>query len=761
MIAALAFLASGLLALGLMLLARILDARAWRRSLVAFRLFPPAGLTPENVTAWLGSLSALTHASRWWLLPYPPLVIEIVATTEGIAHYLLVPERQRGAVLAACRAHLPGARIEDAPEYLASRPRPLLAAEWRLSSRRRSLGVARTQITAAGLLASLQPLGPSELVCVQWTLTGAGTPPPVRDTGAKHRDMPWWLEADAPADADDVRAMRVKQREGPLLHAAGRLGVVAASRSRGYTLFGRTWGVLRQLNAPGAQFLRRLLPVPMVARRLHHLALPLTVWPVVLNPREAAGVVGLPMSETPLPGLALRTARQVPPPHGLARAGVTLAISNYPGSNQPLRLSRDDRLRHLYAVGPVGVGKSTLLANMAVQDMASGDGLALIDPKGDLASDVLARVPEHRHDDVIVFDLADATQPIGLNVLRTNQGEHGRELAADFVLSVLRSLWAQYWGPRTDDVLRAALLTLTHTKAADGSTFTLVEVPELLTNLPFRHFVTEQPTVPASLRQFWAWFENISDAEQGRVVGPVLNKLRQFTTRTALRLTLGQTKGLDIPALIRRRKILLVTLSRGVIGAEAAYLLGSLLVAGLWQATLGRATLEPSQRRPYWLYLDEFHQVARLSTPLADLLAEARGLGVGVIMANQYLSQLAPEMRAAVLGTVRSQVVFQVEHDDAKMLEPRFAPTLTAADLTGLAAYEVALRLCAGNQVLTPTTGTTLPLPEPTADVGRIRGLSRERYGMARADIELSLQARLHTPATGAAVGRRKRGGRP
>ena len=758
---ALALLAFGLSVFSLILVVRHLNASAWQRSLIALRLYPPAGLTPDTVAAWLGSLSALTHASRWWLLPYPPVVIEIVATPEGIAHYLLVPERMRGAILAACRAHLPGARIEDVPAYLASRPRPLLAAEWRLSSRRRSLGVDRTKVTAAGLLASLQPLASGELVCVQWTLTGAGTPPPVRDTRTKQRDMPWWLEADAPADADDMRAMRVKQREGPLLHAVGRLGVIAASRERCYALFGRTWGVLRQLNAPGVQFVRRLSPVSAVAGRLHRLALPLTVWPVVLNPREAAGVVGLPMSDTPLPGLTLRTARQVPPPHGLSKNGVTLAVSNYPGSSQPLRLSRDDRLRAMYVVGPVGVGKSTLLANMAIQEIGHGDGLALIDPKGDLASDVLARVPEHRYDDVILLDLADITRPIGLNVLRTDQGEHGRELAADFVLSVLRSLWAQYWGPRTDDVLRAALLTLTHTTAADGSVFTLVEVPELLTNPPFRHLVTEQPTMPASLRQFWAWFENISEAERVQVIGPVMNKLRQFTTRTALRLTLGQSRGLDIPALIRRRRILLVRLSRGVIGTEAAYLLGSLLVAGIYQTTLGRAELEPSQRRPFWLYLDEFHQVARLSVSLTDMLAEARGLGVGVIMANQYVSQLAPEMRAAVLGTVRSQVVFQVEHDDARALEPRFMPTLSATDLTSLSAYEVALRLCAGNQVLTPTTGTTLPLPEPVADKDHIRELSRERYGIARADVEAALLSRLHTPGMGTMPGRRQRGERP
>jgi hypothetical protein len=185
------------------------------------------------------------------------------------------------------------------------------------------------------------------------------------------------------------------------------------------------------------------------------------------------------------------------------------------------------------------------------------------------------------------------------------------------------------------------------------------------------------------------------------------------------------------------------------------------LVAGFYQATLARAVIEPAKRRPYWLYLDEFHQVARLSVSLADMLAESRGLGVGVIMANQYVSQLSPDMRAAALGTVRSQVIFQVEHDDAKLLEPRFAPTLSAADLTGLAAYEVALRLCANNQVLTPTTGMTLPLPEAHADVEHIRELSRNRYGMSRADVELTMQSRLEIPTAGVIPGRRQRGKRP
>jgi hypothetical protein len=511
------------------LVARAVEARSWAQSLVAYRLSPPAGLKPEAVAAWLGSLSALTHAERLWrLLPQPPLVVEIVASSRGIAHYLLVPATLSGAVLASARAHLVGARLEAEPAYLQHRPTFRVAAEWRLTNQRRALSADRAPAVAAGILASLQPLGRDELIVVQWILTGAGTPPPVRDSQRQDSQMPWWLEGgDIPADADDLRAMRVKQREA-LLRACGRLGVVADSRARAYNLFGRTFGTLRQLNAPGVRFVRRLLPVRLVAARLANIALPITAWPATVNAREAVGIVALPMGDVALPGVSLGVARQVPAPSGLSPVGSKLAVSNYPGSTRPIRLSREDRLKHLYAVGPIGVGKSTFLANLTIQDIRSGDGLALIDPKGDLVSDVLARVPEHRRDDVIVVDLSDTARPIGLNVLRAGKTEHDRELAADHVLAVLRSLWAAYWGPRTDDVLRAVLLTLTHTKAADGSAFTLAEIPEILTNAPFRRMVVDQPTVPGSVRAFWVWFENLSEAERVQIIGPSMNKLRSL-----------------------------------------------------------------------------------------------------------------------------------------------------------------------------------------------------------------------------------------
>ena len=231
---ALAITALGFTILGLILAARHAEAVAWRRSLVALRLRSPASLTADQAGAWLGSLSALTHAPWWWLLPAPPVVVEITAAAEGVAHYLLVPTTMRDAVLSAVRAHLAGARIEEAPDYMASRRRCRVAAEWRLTSQRRALSTERAAMTASGLLASLQPLKAGELVCVQWILTGAGTPSPVRrQSGQQDRS------ARQGNDADDVQAARLKQRE-PLLRGVGRLGIAADSDRRAYALFGRT-----------------------------------------------------------------------------------------------------------------------------------------------------------------------------------------------------------------------------------------------------------------------------------------------------------------------------------------------------------------------------------------------------------------------------------------------------------------------------------------------------------------------------------------
>jgi hypothetical protein len=723
--------------LGLILSVRWAEARAWRRQLVAYQLHPARGLTTDKVSAWLSMVASTTRRR--------PLALELVATHKGITYYLLLSLSQEAVVLAQLRSALPGVRVEEAPDYFSVQPVIRTASELRLSSTVRPLAHERAESSVTALLSGLHPFARGEVVRVQWILSGSRALLPNKE------------------DSGEVARAARNKHSAPVFNAVGRIAVSAPSTARAINLLNRVTNAFRVLDAPGVCVLRRTLPISVVASRVYARALPLTVWPMRLNTKEAVGLLGLPIGELHIPGLVFGGARQLPPPEGMPTTGTVFAEANYPGrAGRPVALRAEDRLRHLVITGPTGTGKSTLLSRLIIQDIEAGCGLVAIDPKSDLIDDVLARVPDARADDIVVLDPAATDRPIGFNVLQAGQDEHSRELVVDHVVHVFSELWRSSWGPRTSDVLRTALLTLTHTTAHDGSAFTLCEVPELLLNPSFRRFVTAQASVPEPVRSFWLDYEQMSDGERAQVIGPSLNKLRALTTRSSLRLILGQSRGLDLKEVYRSRQVLLVPLSKGTIGSETAQLLGSLLVASMWQTTLSRAAVAREKRRPVWLYLDEFQDTLRLAENVADMLAQARGLGLGLTMAHQYLDQLPRPIQAAVLGTARSHIVFQCEHDDARVLERRFAPALSAADLMGLGAYEIAMRPCVNGVTTAPVTGKTLPLDEPVRDPRDLARASRERHGVARAEVEAALRSRLETgKSSGGRIGRSRRGGSP
>ncbi len=738
MAAAAMLVASALALFGLVLGARLLDDHTWRRQLLAFDLRLPTGLALDDVARWLATVTA-SGGSRWRLLDAPPIVLETVATSRGIALMLLVPESRRVAVLASLRAALPGVRVEACPEHLEQRPCWQRAVELRLSSLNRPLAHDRGEATVAAFLSVLQPLPKAGIIRTQWLFTGCRTPHP--RTLATEQEAYFSLLSTATArDREAIRAERLKHAE-PLLRACCRIGVAGLTGGQAVALLDRVVGSLRVMNAPGVRVQRRWLPSWWVAEGLTKRAVPLLLWPLVLNTREAAGLLGLPIGEVFLPGLHLGAARQLPPSSGMARSGAVLALSNYPGMDtRPLALSRSDRLRHTWIVGPTGVGKSTLLANLIIQDMHANDAVIVIDARGDLIPDILNRVPEHRQRDVIVLDPANVSCPVGFNVLQASRGNP--ELAVDHVLHVLHEIFRSSWGPRTADVLRAGLLTLVHSKASNGTAFTLVELPTLLINARFRRSVTSQTTVPAGLTDFWQWYENLSEAERASVIGPVLNKIRGFVLREPLRLLLGQSQGLNLTDIFIQRKILLVPLSRGTLGAETTQLVGSLLMASLWQTTLARVSVPPERRHPVWLYVDEFQETVRLPLDMADILSQARGLGLGLTLAHQYLAQLPEAVKTAVLGTARTHVTFQCGYDDATLLARSYAP-LTRDDLMGLETYEIAVRPCIGGRTARTVTGSTLPLGEATSDGRAIADTSSQRYGLPAAQVAADIAARI------------------
>ena len=441
-----------------------------------------------------------------------------------------------------------------------------------------------------------------------------------------------------------------------------------------------------------------------------------------------------------MPGLTTGLARQLPPPN--RTSGIEIGTSTYPGSSQAIRLSLHARRQHSLILGPTGSGKSNLIASLALQDIADGRGLVMLDPKGDLVETVLSRIPPERRGDVIVLDATDAVAPVGLNPIassgRTREGD--RELVVDSVVGTMHNLFRSSWGIRTADVLRATLATLVATKAADGAAWTLADIPSVLANSNLRSRLVRQVDDPA-VRSFWAWYDSLSEAQRIEVIGPLLNKLRTILLRPRLRRVLGQSQGIDMRSIIRDRKILLVPLPKGQLGQEAAGLLGSLVVAELWSAVMARTAIPEDRRSIFMAYIDEAKDFLHLPVAISDVLAEARGLGLGLQLATQHLGQFPKELKDGVLANARTKMLFKLPHDDASTMARLVAPRLTTDDLRGLPSYEMVLHSEATGSEFT-TTLRTQKLSPPSSSSERIRTASRDRYGTPSNDIDDALARR-------------------
>ncbi|MFD3399865.1 type IV secretory system conjugative DNA transfer family protein [Kribbella sp. NPDC058693] len=370
-------------------------------------------------------------------------------------------------------------------------------------------------------------------------------------------------------------------------------------------------------------------------------------------------------------------------------------------------------------------------------------------------NDVLARVKKAHWDRIVVLDPTDDT-PVGLNALA---GTDSPESRAEALLSVFRSLYGDGLGPRTQDILHSALLTLA--RRGDAS---LAMVPLLLTNTGFRRSIVRRIAAadPVALGPFWAWYEALSDDSRATVISPLQNKLRPLLLNPGLRAVIGQRQPrITIDQILAEGKVLLVPLRKQVIGAESSRLLGSLVVAETWNAIQRRTALSPANRPPILIAIDEVQDYLTLPTDLADALAQARGLGAGFVLAHQYAAQLTPVLRAGFLGNIRSRVMFQLAHDDATLLA-KGHPELTANDFTALPAFNVYASLATKDGQVTPyASGRTLSLSPPISDPDAIRRLSRDRYGRPLDEIEQDLaeiaQTATEANTTTGQTGRKRR----
>lgn len=379
-----------------------------------------------------------------------------------------------------------------------------------------------------------------------------------------------------------------------------------------------------------------------------------------------------------------------------------LGRENWRDRNRLFGLHHNDRFQHLYVVGQTGTGKTTLLQNLIWQDLKMNMGLAFLDPHGDAVEDLVTRLPERRRADLVYLNVPDENCELGFNPLEAVPVSQ-RALAASGIVEAFRNVWqGTAWGARLEHILRNALLTL-----LDQPEATLADLPRLFSDKRFRDQAIANLTHPAT-REYWLReFASYPPRYRVEALAPVWNKLGAFLAQPPLYRVLTRPRaGYRLRELMDEGKVLLVNLAKGRIGADGANLLGSLLVSSLALGGLSRVDTPESRRRPFFLYLDEFHSFT--TRAFADMLSELRKYRLGLVLAHQYMAQLDPDVRHAILGNVGSLAAFRIGSEDARALGRQFAPEFVDLDLVRLPNHNCYVRLLVCGESTLPFSARTL-----------------------------------------------------
>ena len=588
------------------------------------------------------------------------------------------------------------------------------------------------QVTTAVLSALNQRLDPGDQLVVQ-VILGPRRAPKHRRAAVPDPGQPWWtLLTYGVSDAPPPVLKQHDQRGTQAGFATCiRFGVTAATSERRGRLLAGLLGGISTAKAPGT-FLRLTKENPV---RLHEVRAP-WLWGFAPAAVELVGLLAWPLSERDLPGLPPLHPKVLPPPaasNKLKEPDRVFGVSNLPGTPRPIGISSKDSLFHLVAIGPTGSGKSNALLHLIRADIHAGRPVLVVDPKRQLIDDIItSAIPEHRIGDVVILDPADEQVP-GFNPL--DIGDRDPDVVVDGLLAVFAAVFHDGWGPRTMDIVHSGLLTLARVgsqrqRTRTGLPFTLLDLPRLFTDPAFRRSVIGHVAHDPGLGQFWAWYEGQTPQAQAAAIAAPLNKLRQYLLRPSLRRILGQPEPFfGLRDVFRENKVVLVPLNEALIGPLTAQLLGSLIVAEAWSATLERATEQDPTSRPASVWIDEAQNFLHLPTSLDAALNASRSMGVGWHLAHQFRAQLPPGMRAAVDSNARNKVVFRPnDPDDARDMAKQ-APELEAIDFMSLPQYAAYATLVTDGASQPWCSLTTLPPPGPTGLADRIREASRTTYG--------------------------------
>jgi hypothetical protein len=472
---------------------------------------------------------------------------------------------------------------------------------------------------------------------------------------------------------------------------------------------------------------------------------------MILNIEELASVFHLPHTNVETPNIVWASSKTAEPPSKLPVITGNDAIdenisafgmTNFRGINHQFGMLRYDRSRHVYIIGQTGAGKSGTLELFALSDIFHGHGYAIIDPHGDFAINNMRFIPGSRLEDVVYFNPADTEYPLGFNPLEVTDPSMKTNISSE-VIGVMKRMFGESWGPRLEYILRYTILAL-----LDRPDTTMLDITRMLTDKKFRKDTLTYCTDTVVL-QFWnIEFASWNEKFQAEAIAPVLNKVGAFTANPIIRNIIGQPKStFNIREIMDEGKILIVNLSKGLIGEDNAAILGSFLVTKIQLAAMSRQDIPNIEdRKPFYLYVDEFQNFATDS--FATILSEARKYGLNLTVANQYISQMSDTVRDAVFGNVGTMITFRVSADDAPILSKQFEPNFEAIDLLQMHNRNFVINMVINGEKTPAFSARTLNLPPPQTDnTDRIIQHTREMYSRERSDIEAVIHD-LIKPAT-------------
>jgi hypothetical protein len=689
------------------------QAAAMRGSRVRLGLRFPIGLEPAQALAALDGLAGLPHASE--------LVAEVVAGEDSIAHFLWVPSSVQASAASTMTGVIPSLRIAEAPPS----PDEGTTLALRLFIPTPSVFSADNAAAASrALLSGMVGLRRGEQLVVRWAL--------------KPGSARTWREPEEPSQREREVAKRWRGKTGlPGFIASGLVLIRSPKTSRARELAAHIENTLRSRQQIGGVRVTRergnrtLASMPRTTHTSGWLSTP-----------ELLALTGWPLgADVAVPGVEVGTARALPVPSGVPRQGRRLFVGrDGSGTERPVALSAEAARLHMAVVAPTGGGKSTLLMRCLLDDLAGGYGGVLLDPKNDLVSDLLDRIPPEHADRVVVLDPSAPGPVPGLDLL----GSGDPDVRTEVVLSALKGIYRDAWGVRIDSYLRLGLRTL-----AELPNPVLSDWMRLYTDRELRRTAVARLNDPILAAQWRTYDESLSVAEQFQHVAPALSRITSLLARPALRNIINQPcPKLSIPRLLAERKWLLVSLSP-TLGESANDLLSAIVGYLVWTAIEQRVSLPADRRHPIFFYCDELHSL-HLPVGLEVFLERSRGLGCGVVTASQGLARLSDSVRQSLTGNVGSLVALKATgHDEAVRLAKEL-PGLQASDLMGLRRFECAARVNtdgagSGSAIV---TGRTEGPPPITGQAAAIRAASAREYGTDPAEIEAELRRRVQGDPT-------------